>query len=115
MLDSDEPMYALEQMLMAHLDEGARDQYEDRWEGAEAYITRTTEAKLLLLRSQIQESLSTLEPEARFTYFRLDGNFRTADEFDAWLRTLDRRMEQALAGDHSEPLVDPEDEGRAQQ
>ncbi len=108
MLDWGQPMYALEQMLMAHLDEGARDEFEDRWEGAEDFIVRVEGALLHQLKHDIAEAFATLSPSERFAYFELDNNFHGPDDFDEWLRVLARRMEQALAGIHSEPLSDPE-------
>ncbi|MCU1595894.1 MAG: hypothetical protein JWO12_3286 [Frankiales bacterium] len=107
-LKRDQPMYALEQTLMAHTDQGAYDRYEDRWEGAEDFIAKAPAFELEELREQIAEAFATLEPAARFTYFKLSGEFGTPEEFDEWLRTLDRRMEQAIAGDHSQPLEYPD-------
>ena len=109
MISPGQPLYHLDQMIGTTLYEGARDDFDDCWAAAEAFVAHASEQLLVQLRSDIEEVFRTCpDQDERFRLFYLDYNFGNGDEFDAWLRAVDNRIQLALAGIHTEPLVDPD-------
>ena len=101
-------MFALDQFIGLTLGEGARDDFEDPWEATESHIVTYLEG-LASLQSDLDHLFATVATsDARLRTFRTAREaFRTGEEFDVWLQAVRRRLQQAHAGIHLEPLVDP--------
>ncbi len=98
----------LDQLIMAQLSEDWVHDFDDGWEAAEAFIVEADDEYLLNIKTNIATLRQAYpSPEARFDLYHLRGVFRNSAGFQMWLTDLDRRITQAIAGIHNEPMVDP--------
>ncbi|MGB8649291.1 MAG: hypothetical protein WCD35_01380, partial [Mycobacteriales bacterium] len=79
---------------------------------AEDWITRLGEGDPEELVNAITLLFATTpDRQTRLAMFPTSRAFSQRDDsFDVWLRAVQRRATEALAGIHSDPLVDPEAE-----
>jgi hypothetical protein len=100
--------YYLDQLISAQLGQDWRQDFDDPWEAGEAVVTEADNDFLASVTANIDTLRGTYtSPEARFEHYNVRSAFHNAAEFDTWLTDLDRRITQAIAGIHNEPMVDP--------
>lgn len=105
----DKKWHELQQFIGLQIGEDWRDEYGDPWVAAEDWIQTTRDERLRSLRDNISLLFDDYpERLQRFHFMELYGAFPNEDAFDAWLLAVQTRIEQALAGIHTQPLVDPD-------
>ncbi len=101
--------YELDQFVGLQLDQDWSDDFADPYAAAEEGISRRSDEQLRQIHGEITRFLNGVAAiEERLIYFDLNGAFPgRGNAFDVWLQAVRRRIEQALAGIHSEPLEAP--------
>jgi hypothetical protein len=105
----DEMYFETDQLIGYQLGQDWMIEFDGVYEAAEDWIATRTDAGLIRLIAEI-DFLFDLEPTAaaRLHHFRGGAFSAKDDSFDVWLRAVQRRAREAIAGIHSNPLVDPE-------
>ncbi len=109
MYEEDHPLFQLDQLLGGVLHEDWQSDYDDPWEAAEVYVMGTSRPYLDHLLVGVQYLLQEFPGAgARYDVLANVRDVFVRDEFDGWLHDLQRRVEQALLGDNSKPMVVPD-------
>ena len=102
-------LYGLEDLCGTWLHEDWTMESASPYEAAEHFIVDVTPNDLELLVADIDALFLLPSEAARYAAIPKEGlEGDTKGWVDAWLTAVRRRAMQALAGDHSEPLVDPD-------
>ena len=100
----------LDQVCSAYLTQDWTDEFESPYEAFEAHLCCCDDEDLHGLISEIDMLMSELSSEQeRLELLPKEGLWqRPKGYLDAWLLAVRQRARQALLGDHSQPLTDPE-------
>ena len=103
------PRLGLDNLCWSCFHEDWRDEFASPYEAAEEFLTYAARRNLLLLMDDVDRLFGQQTAEQRRKWVPREG-FSTRDEnyVDAWLLAVRQRARQALLGDHSQPLTDPE-------
>jgi hypothetical protein len=106
---SGKDFYTVDQLVGAYLGEDWMHEFDGEYEAAETWVREASDsARTAFVREVDSLFALTAAPEERRTLFSTQYSFtRDNGRFDVWLRAVRVRAAQALAGIHSEPLVDP--------
>ena len=116
MADHEPRLYFNVDQAVSHLDQDWMLDYEDVYEATEDWLFGHGDEPLRQLIAEI-DFLFSIEPDtkARIRHFRWHAGFSDQDDsFDVWLRALQQRAKEALAGIHSNPMTDPAAGGPAE-
>jgi hypothetical protein len=103
------PYFELDQLIGCQLGQDWLLEFEGVYQAAEVWMTRRSDDGLRRLVAEI-DVIFDLEKDtaARRKHFRTGYAFSSLDDsFDVWLRAVQRRATEALAGIHTNPLQDP--------
>jgi len=100
----------LDQVCSAYLTQDWTDEFESPYEAFEAHLCCCDDEDLHGLISEIDMLMSELSSEQeRLELLPQEGLWQRPEGYvDAWLLAVRQRAQQALLGDHSQPLTDPE-------
>lgn len=99
----------LDQICSAYLTQDWTDEFASPYEAFEEHLVSCEDGDLHGLISEITSLMTELGSEReRLDLLPKEGLWQRPEGYvDAWLLAVRRRAEQALAGDHSQPLTDP--------
>ena len=101
--------FEIDQLIGYELGEDWRNEFDDVYDAAEHWVSALPDEGRVRLVAEI-DFIFDLESDAagRLGHFPTAPFVSTDDSFDVWLRAVQQRAREALAGIHSNPLVDPE-------
>ncbi|MCW2601525.1 MAG: hypothetical protein JWM02_3354 [Frankiales bacterium] len=109
MTPSRESFEEIDQLILCQLGEDWMHDFDGSYEAAEAWIMEIPDESRAALAREVDALFScTVDAASRRKLFSTHYAFSDRDDsFDVWLRAVRRRATEALAGIHTDPLVDP--------
>lgn len=98
----------LDNLCWSYFHEDWRDLFASPYEAAEEFLGDVDDAERQRVVADVDELFAQHSSRERLASVSEEGFWRRDEAYvDAWLLAVRRRAQQALAGDHSQPLTDP--------